>query len=115
MKIFFKNLLSSIFPFQTQKLIMFIQSYFRRLSGNPNESELVYQILGKNSDCIMIDVGAHTGGSLRPFANNNWHIYAFEPDSKIEKNFNLASENSQIYLFILKLYQIDRKRCTLLH
>ena len=69
---------------------MFIQSYFRRLSGNPNESELVYQILGKNSDCIMIDVGIHTGGSLRPFANNNWHIYAFEPDSKNKKELQFS-------------------------
>ena len=90
MKIYFKNLLSSIFPFQTQKLIMFIQSLIRKFTGNPNESELVYQILGRNSDSTMIDVGAHTGGSLRPFANNNWYIYAFEPDLKNRKELQLS-------------------------
>lgn len=29
---------------------------------------------------IMIDVGAHFGGSLHPFAAAGWKIFAFEPD-----------------------------------
>ncbi len=28
----------------------------------------------------MVDVGAHTGGSLGPFAVAGWQVYAFEPD-----------------------------------
>jgi FkbM family methyltransferase len=30
---------------------------------------------------VMIDVGAHVGGSLRPFARAGWRVYAFEPDA----------------------------------
>ena len=29
-----------------------------------------------------MDVGAHYGGSLRPFALKNWSIFAFEPDNQ---------------------------------
>jgi len=40
---------------------------------------------------VMIDVGAHYGGSLKAFAQAQWIIYAFEPDPKnrahLVKNF----------------------------
>ncbi len=29
---------------------------------------------------IMVDVGAHHGGALRPFAQDGWRVFAFEPD-----------------------------------
>ena len=39
----------------------------------------------------MIDGGAHYGNSLKPFANENWKIFAFEPykvnRSKLKENF----------------------------
>lgn len=28
----------------------------------------------------MVDVGAHHGGALAPFAADGWHVHAFEPD-----------------------------------
>jgi len=69
---------------------MLIQSLIRKQSGNPNESEIVYNIL-KESDCkSMVDVGAHTGGSLRPFALDGWEIHAFEPDKKNRKELKIA-------------------------
>ena len=37
------------------------------------------QHLGKNSG-IMLDVGAHTGGSCERFLETGWKVYAFEPD-----------------------------------
>lgn len=30
----------------------------------------------------MVDVGAHYGSSLEPFANDGWTVYAFEPDPR---------------------------------
>ncbi|MEH6592727.1 MAG: FkbM family methyltransferase [Halioglobus sp.] len=39
----------------------------------------------------MIDVGAHFGGSLAPFAEHGWKVFAFEPDpdnrAKLESGF----------------------------
>lgn len=29
---------------------------------------------------VMLDVGAHYGGSLAPFASDGWEVHAFEPD-----------------------------------
>lgn len=29
---------------------------------------------------VMIDVGAHSGSTLEPFANDGWEVHAFEPD-----------------------------------
>lgn len=57
------------------------------------ETYLVYKLLknrnGKKH--IMIDVGAHHGDALMPFAENDWTIYAFEPDTK-----NLKTLKSQV-------------------
>ena len=47
----------------------------------PDEAMIAYDLLSMNTTKgIMIDVGAHHGGSLAPFANAGWQIYAFEPD-----------------------------------
>lgn len=35
---------------------------------------------------VMIDVGAHHGSSLKPFAEQGWDIYAFEPDPHNRKH-----------------------------
>ena len=32
------------------------------------------------SKCVMIDVGAHSGGSFPPFIDAGWTVHAFEPD-----------------------------------
>lgn len=47
----------------------------------------------------MVDVGAHHGSTLRPFANDGWRVYAFEPDPSnrevLERNWG-AAENVTI-------------------
>jgi FkbM family methyltransferase len=49
----------------------------------PDESLIAFKLLSSStSRGLMIDVGAHHGGSLAPFAQSGWQIYAFEPDSK---------------------------------
>ncbi|MDE2402322.1 MAG: FkbM family methyltransferase [Burkholderiales bacterium] len=35
----------------------------------------------KHNKGLMIDVGAHYGGTSYPFCNAGWRVYAFEPDS----------------------------------
>lgn len=48
---------------------------------NINESYLIFGFLKKFLyNGVMFDVGAHVGGSLRPFAENGWNIHAFEPE-----------------------------------
>ena len=38
-----------------------------------------------DSSSVMIDVGAHVGGSLIKFAQSGWKIFAFEPDNQNRK------------------------------
>ncbi len=51
-----------------------------------DEVDIVFELLiGKESSKIMIDVGAHHGGSLEQFAADGWQVYAFEPDPNNRK------------------------------
>lgn len=52
-------------------------------SFRPDEALIIFDLL-KNSPQpgLMIDVGAHHGSSLAPFAEIGWQIIAFEPDSQ---------------------------------
>ena len=56
----------------------------------PGEVYCCYKVLEDlDSSPVMIDVGAHVGGSLIKFAQSGWKIFAFEPDNqnrqKLEK------------------------------
>lgn len=47
------------------------------------EVEIIYDALkGYKSSKVMIDVGAHFGNSLEPFAEEGWDVFGFEPDPK---------------------------------
>jgi len=60
-----------------------------------DEIELVYELFGHGEHTkVMVDVGAHHGGSLERFARDGWRIYAFEPD---RKNRNYLEEMCQVY------------------
>lgn len=46
-----------------------------------DEVELIYRLLREQPlPCVMVDVGAHHGASLEPFALLGWSVLAFEPD-----------------------------------
>lgn len=48
----------------------------------PDESEIAFNVLKADTfKGLMIDVGAHYGGALSPFALGGWKVFAFEPDS----------------------------------
>ncbi len=52
----------------------------------PDEIGLCYQTLEADKQPgLLIDVGAHHGGFLAPFARSGWEVIAFEPDSKNRK------------------------------
>lgn len=53
----------------------------QRLLGPPTirETDIVYDLMG-NRVGTMLDVGAHFGTSLAPFAEAGWSVHAFEPD-----------------------------------
>lgn len=62
-----------------------IKYYFdRKYFKNIDEVSLVYQYFRNKTgkSFTMIDVGAHWGTTLLPFANIGWQVYAFEPDKK---------------------------------
>jgi FkbM family methyltransferase len=50
--------------------------------AKPDEAHLVYALLADGPPGVMLDVGAHHGSSLGPFADAGWRVYAFEPDAK---------------------------------
>ena len=46
-----------------------------------DETQYIAQVMSdKPMGSVMIDVGAHYGGSLRHFIGDGWKVYAFEPD-----------------------------------
>jgi FkbM family methyltransferase len=52
----------------------------RRLLNLPNESAMVFAALVDDAPGTMVDVGAHHGSTLDPFARAGWRVIAFEPD-----------------------------------
>ncbi len=51
-------------------------------SERPDEAQIVYNLLSATRQSgLMVDVGAHHGASLAPFAEDGWQVLAFEPDS----------------------------------
>ena len=70
-----KTLLKKYLPFAWRKSIE------RMLKGiQMDEVEYAYYLL-KNNECrVMLDVGAHHGHSLEPFARDGWEVLSFEPD-----------------------------------
>ncbi len=67
----------------------FVVRYFfdRKYFNYIDEVSLVYQFFRnkRGKTFTMIDVGAHWGTTLLPFANIGWQVYAFEPDAKNRK------------------------------
>ncbi len=62
----------------------FVAAFKNSISGslNPDETLIAFNLLKADSQIgVMIDVGAHHGHTLAPFAKHGWQIYAFEPDS----------------------------------
>ncbi len=64
-------------------------SVFKKYIGNrpganrPDESGIAFRALKADRlKGLMIDVGAHLGAALFPFAHSGWRVFAFEPDSK---------------------------------
>ncbi len=48
-----------------------------------DECRFVFEILNASAHYgVMVDVGAHVGGSLMPYARAGWRVFAFEPDDK---------------------------------
>ncbi|HYH60700.1 MAG TPA: FkbM family methyltransferase, partial [Solirubrobacterales bacterium] len=50
-------------------------------SARVDETKVVHTLLKDGpANRIMIDVGAHHGWALQPFAESGWKVFAFEPD-----------------------------------
>src|SRR5680860_596724 len=53
----------------------------RAILGSADMDECaVVEHLARRTPKTMVDVGAHVGGSLIPFARKGWDVHAFEPD-----------------------------------
>ena len=62
----------------------------------PEEVEIVFRAFhGQKQSGIMIDVGAHFGTALKPFAQSGWNVFAFEPDpsnrEKLQQAFGASA------------------------
>lgn len=64
-----------------------------------DEVDLAFELLNPGSDQVIVDVGAHEGGSLQKFADRGCTVHAFEPDPR---NMATLSErwarNANVYL-----------------
>lgn len=70
-----KTILKKLLPYTWRKTLEGI------LKGKQvDEVEYAYYFLKNNACRVMVDVGAHHGHSLEPFARDGWQVLAFEPD-----------------------------------
>jgi FkbM family methyltransferase len=79
-----KKVKTAVRIFKTRGLKGVYDTFYAKLdrSFRPDETQMVYQILADpGRSGLMIDVGAHHGSSLAPFADLGWQVIAFEPDS----------------------------------
>jgi len=68
--------------FKSSSIVKRINSKYDHL----DEGDLVLDFLeGYSKDKNMINVGAHHGWGLKKFVENQWNVYAFEPDNKNRK------------------------------
>lgn len=62
---------------------------------NPDEAAIIFEILSSRATPgTMVDVGAHHGYSLLPFAQAGWQIFAFEPDPE---NRTVLQKTADLY------------------
>lgn len=56
-----------------------------------DESEIIFTFCRGVHDGVLLDVGAHVGNTLAPFAERQWRVHAFEPDpenrAELERHF----------------------------
>jgi FkbM family methyltransferase len=53
----------------------------RALRQRPMEEvHIIHALLRDEPNGVMVDVGAHHGHTLLPFARDGWRVFAFEPD-----------------------------------
>ena len=63
-----------------------IEEQKREAKAQFDECGFVYHLLNAQDQLgMMVDVGAHSGGSLAPFAKAGWTVWAFEPDTQNRK------------------------------
>lgn len=80
----FQLLLSEGFPAFFNAIDWYINK--RLFPYKPDETKIAYQALKADTfKGLMLDVGAHHGDSLAPFARSGWRVFAFEPDSENRK------------------------------
>lgn len=74
-----------------------VRGFPRDAGVHLDELRIFYPFLPKQ-DGIMIDVGAHFGGSCRRFLRRGWKVYAFEPDPNVRQTLikNVAGEKNII-------------------
>ncbi|MFQ5447048.1 MAG: FkbM family methyltransferase [Saprospiraceae bacterium] len=55
--------------------------YYLKNPGMIDEVDIARKLLFRGDEHrVMLDVGAHVGSSLEPFAKKGWQVFAFEPD-----------------------------------
>ncbi|MBB4212169.1 FkbM family methyltransferase [Rhodothalassium salexigens DSM 2132] len=69
--------------------------YPRTAHAHLDETRALARLLAdRPAGSVMVDVGAHVGGALAPFARLGWQVHAFEPDpdnrAKLVERFGSA-------------------------
>lgn len=64
----------------------------RRAVANVDEIQLLVSLIRPQAITggLMVDVGAHRGGSLAPFWEAGWTVVAFEPDPRHHQALSAA-------------------------
>ncbi len=63
------------------RLVSKLKKSKKQLRFMVDEVGIIHKFIGNKSG-VMVDVGAHFGGSLGMFIDKGWTVHAFEPDAK---------------------------------
>ncbi len=70
-----------------------LETFSREDHANIDETDMVFHLFDNHANRIMVDVGAHFGGSARPFAKKNWKVCCYEPDPENRKKLVNSFKN----------------------
>jgi len=82
-----------------------------RAINHIDEIDIALSLLTSEDSKVMVDVGAHQGGSLRHFADAGWVVHAFEPDPRnMERLVEHWGGNSKIHLNACAVGALDAEK-----
>jgi FkbM family methyltransferase len=106
-----KSIKSVAYSFLGERRARRIKHWIRGDPKGISETDLVYDYFCMRGTIgLMVDVGAHIGGTLLPFLRARWNVLAFEPDPTNRKALEiLQKEHARLKIFSCAVAERDAR------